>query len=225
LTAYTFSKALDNVSAFLGSKGNDNTPQNSYNVAAERGLSDFDLRQRFSLSFTYDLPFGTERRWKVEGSKFVGALLNNWQVSSIVTLETGRPFTPRLGTDNSNTGNVGGFFAHDRPNVVGDPNLETTTPDRFFNTAAFAIPPLYTFGYARRNVLIGPGLCNLGVALLKDIRLSTCRSLQFRTELFKFLKHPNLNLLEFCIDIPSSFRRILSARRSRQIQFGLKYLF
>src|SRR5436309_3102505 len=85
LAAYTFSKSLDNVSAFLESKGNDNTPQNSYNVAAERGPSDFDLRQRFSLSFTYDLPFGTERRWKVEGGKFAGGLLNNWQISSIVT--------------------------------------------------------------------------------------------------------------------------------------------
>ena len=225
LAAYTFSKALDNVSAFLESKGNDNTPQNSYNVAAERGLSDFDLRQRLSLSFTYDLPFGTERRWKVERAKFAGALLNNWQVSSIVTLETGRPFTPRLGTDNSNTGNVGGFFAHDRPNVVGDPNLETTTPDRFFNTAEFSIAPRYTFGNAGRNILIGPGLNNLDVAFLKDFRFSTSRSLQFRTEFFNFLNHPNFNLPEGFIDNPATFGRILSAGPSRQIQFGLKYLF
>ena len=225
LGAYTYSKSLDNVSAFLESKGNDNTPQNSYDIAAERGPSDFDLRQRVSGSLIYDLPFGPERRWKVGEGKVVKTLVSGWQLSSIVTFQSGRPFTPRLGTDNSNTGNVGGFFAHDRPDVVGDPNLEVRTPDRFFNTDAFAIAPSYTFGNAGRNILIGPGLSNFDVALLKHFELSGSRSLQFRAEFFNLMNHPNFQLPESFIDNPATFGRILSAGPSRQIQFGLKFLF
>src|SRR5207247_9273754 len=111
--------------------------------------------------------------------------------------ETGVPFDARLGTGNSITGNVGGFLSHDRPNVVGDPNLETSTPDRFFSRAAFVIPPLYTFGNAGRNVLIGPGLSNLDVAFLKDFRFSTSRSLQLLTEFFNFLNHPYFILPDY----------------------------
>jgi hypothetical protein len=225
LACYTFSKSLDNVSAFLESKGNDNTPQNSYDVAAERGLSDFDLRQRLSLSFIYDLPFGSERRWRAAERGLVNTLIGDWQVSGIITLQSGRPFTPRLGTDNSNTGNVGGFFAHDRPDVIGSPALNDPTPDRFFNTAAFAIPPPYTFGNAGRNILIGPGLNNFAVALLKQFRFSTSRTLQFRTEFFNLFNHPNFKLPEAFIDNPATFGRILSAGPARQIQFGLKFLF
>jgi len=225
LAAYTYSKSLDNGSAFLESKGNDNTPQNSYDIAAERGLSDFDLRQRLSLSLIYDLPFGTERRWKAGERPLLNALLGDWQLSSIVVFQSGRPFTPRLATDNSNTGNVGGFFAHDRPNVVGDPVLDHPTPDEFFNTAAFAIPPAYTFGNAGRNVLIGPGLNNFDVALLKQFRFSPSHLLQFRTEFFNLFNHPNFQLPESFADNPATFGRILSAGPSRQIQFGLKFLF
>ncbi len=225
LAAYTYSKVVDNASAFLESKGDDNTPQNSSNIQAERGLSNFDLRHRLALSFIYDLPFGPERRWTPKGGKFAGALLNDWQISGILTLQSGRPFTPRLGTDNSNTGNVGGFFAHDRPNVIGDPHLDRPTPERFFNTDAFAIPPSFTFGNAGRNILIGPGMNSLDVALLKNIRLGMSHSLQFRTEFFNALNHPNFNLPESFIDNPATFGRILSAGPSRQIQFGLKYVF
>lgn len=225
LAAYTYSKSIDNSSAFLESKGDDNTPQNSANIAAERGLSNFDLRHRFSGSFIYDLPFGHERRWAPSGTRWLTALLGDWQASGILTLQTGRPFTPRLSVDNSNTGNVGGFFAHDRPNVVGDPHLANPTPERFFNTSAFAVPQRYTFGNAGRNVLIGPGLGNVDLALLKNIAIRSNQTLQFRAEFFNLLNHPNLKLPESFIDNPATFGRVLAAEPARQIQFALKYLF
>ncbi|HEX2520934.1 MAG TPA: hypothetical protein VHP35_02345, partial [Terriglobia bacterium] len=225
LGVYTYAKAIDNSSSFLESKGDDNTPQNSTNIAAERGLSNFDLRHRFSGSFIYDLPVGRERRWTAPGGKWAGALLNDWQVSGIVTLQTGRPFTARLTSDNSNTGNVGGFFAHDRPNVVGDPHLDEPSPERFFDTNAFAISQRYTFGNAGRNVLIGPGLSNLDLAWLKNISIRPNHTLQFRAEFFNFFNHPNFKLPESFIDNPATFGRILAAEHARQIQFALKYLF
>jgi hypothetical protein len=224
LGVYTYSKSIDNSSSFLESEGDDNTPQDSSNIAAERGLSNFDLRHRFSGSFIYDLPFGAGQHWPTH-ERWAGALLSGWQVSGILTLQTGRPFTPRLSTDNSNTGNVGGFFAHDRPNVVGNPIVENPTPEQFFNTAAFAIPPRYTFGNAGRNVLIGPGLSSLDVAFLKNIKVHQEQTLQFRTEFFNFFNHPNFKLPESFIDNPATFGRILAAEPARQIQFGLKYLF
>jgi hypothetical protein len=225
LGAYTYAKAIDNSSSFLESKGDDNTPQNSTNIAAERGLSNFDLRHRFSGSFIYELPVGRERRWTAPGGRWVGAFLNDWQVSGIVTLQTGRPFTARLTSDNSNTGNVGGFFAHDRPNVVGNPHLDDPPPERFFDTNAFAISQRYTFGNAGRNVLIGPGLSNVDLALLKNISIRPNHTLQFRGEFFNLFNHPNFKLPESFIDNPATFGRILAAEHARQIQFGLKYLF
>lgn len=224
LAVYTYSKSLDNSSSFLESKGDDNTPQNSANIAAERGLSNFDLRHRFSGSFIYDLPFGLGHRWAGR-NLWQGALFNGWQVSGILTFQAGRPFTPRLSTDNSNTGNVGGFFAHDRPNVVGSPELDNPTPERFFNTAAFAVPQRYTFGNAGRNILTGPGMGNLDLALLKNIRVHREQTLQFRMEFFNFFNHPNFKLPESFIDNPATFGRVLAAEPARQIQFGLKYLF
>jgi hypothetical protein len=222
--AYTFAKSIDNSSAFLESKGDDNTPQNSTNIAAERGLSNFDLRQRFSGSFVYELPFSRDGRWPAQHG-WMDALLRNWQVSGILTFQTGRPFTPRLTTDNSNTGNVGGFFAHDRPDVVGSPELDNPTPERFFNTDAFAIAQHYTFGNSGRNVLIGPGLSNLDLAFMRNIRLHHEQTLQFRVEVFNFFNHPNFKLPESYIDNPATFGRVLAAEPARQIQFGLKYAF
>ncbi|MCI0624861.1 MAG: TonB-dependent receptor [Acidobacteria bacterium] len=224
LGVYTFAKSVDNSSAFLESKGDDNTPQNSANIAAERGLSNFDLRHRFSGSFIYDLPFSRGPRWAVQEG-WLSALVSNWQVSGILTVQSGRPFTPRLSTDNSNTGNVGGFFAHDRPNVVGDPKLDDPAPERFFNTSAFAIPQRYSFGNAGRNILIGPSLGNLDLALLKNITVHREQTLQFRAEFFNFFNHPNFKLPESFVDNPATFGRILAAEPARQIQFGMKYLF
>ncbi len=224
LAVYTYSKSLDNSSSFLESKGDDNTPQNSSNIPAERGRSNFDLRHRFSGSFIYDLPSGPVHHG-LSRNPWIGAFVQGWQLSGILTFQTGRPFTPRLSTDNSNTGNVGGFFAHDRPNVVGSPTLEAPAPERFFNTAAFAIPQRYTFGNAGRNILTGPGLSNLDLALLKNIRLRGEQTLQFRTEFFNFFNHPNFKLPESFVDNAATFGRVLAAEPARQIQFGLKYLF
>jgi len=120
---------------------------------------------------------------------------------------------------------VGGFFAHDRPNVVGSPRLDNPTPERFFNTSAFAVPQRYSFGNAGRNILIGPGLSNLDLALIKNIQLHREQMLQVRAEVFNFFNHPNFKLPESYIDNPATFGRVLAAEPARQIQFGLKYVF
>jgi hypothetical protein len=180
----------------------------------ERGLSNFDAAHRLSLAGTYEIP----------------ALMNNavfrkWQINPILVLQSGRPFTPHLSVDNSNTGNGASINAHDRPNLIRDPELSNPTPDRFFDTSAFAMPAPFTFGNAGRNVLRGPGYADLDLALVKEfLAIRDEGRLQFRSEVFNVFNHPNFQLPDSYFDRPT-FGRVLSAYPSRQIQLALRLLF
>jgi hypothetical protein len=216
LGSYTWSKSIDNASGFFASAGDPNYPQDSYNLRAERGRSNFDVAHRFSLSYSYDLPIAKNHR-----------LLGGWQTMGIVTLQTGRPFTVALLSelDNSNTGRSNlGFGANDRPNLIGNPKLSDPAPERWFNTAAFSVPPFGSFGNSGRNILDGPGFQNVNVSLLKNTRLLESLNLQFRAEFFNLFNHPNFNLPDNFVGSPS-FGRINSAESPRRIQFGVKLLF
>lgn len=224
--AYTWSKSIDDASAFFTSAGDPNFPQNSYNVAAERGRSNFDLRHRLSVSYSYDFPFGRGRQW-LSDAGWLTALFGDWQSLGVLTLQTGRPFTVALlpEIDNSNTGRASlGFGANDRPNLIGNPALDNPTPGRWFNTSAFVTPPFGTFGNAGRNILDGPGYANMNFSLLKNIGLTERLKLQFRAEAFNLFNRPNFDLPDNFVGSPS-FGSISSAQSPRHIQFGLKLLF
>ncbi|HEX6190663.1 MAG TPA: carboxypeptidase regulatory-like domain-containing protein [Pyrinomonadaceae bacterium] len=226
LGSYTWSKSEDDASNFFSSAGDPNFPQDSHNLGAERGPSNFDARHRFVLSYSYDLPFGKGRRFLADDG-WVSKLLSGWQTLGIVTLQSGRPFTVALlpEIDNSGTGrSVLGFGANDRPNVVGDPNLSSPSADRWFNTAAFAFPAPGTFGNAGRNILRGPGYQNVNASLMKNTLLTERFNLQFRAEVFNLFNHPNLNLPDNFLGSPT-FGRVSSARDPRHLQFGVKLLF
>jgi hypothetical protein len=226
LASYTWSKSIDDASNFFTSAGDPNFPQNSFNLAAERGLSNFDVRHRLSLSYTYALPFGKGREY-LAGNGWLSTVLSGWETFGIVTLQSGRPFTVALLSeiDNSGTGrSILGFGANDRPNLVGNPELSNATTDQWFNTAAFAFPAPGTFGNAGRNILEGPGYQNVNMSLLKNTRLTERVNLQFRAEAFNLFNHPNFNLPDNFLGSPT-FGRITSARDPRHIQFGLKLLF
>ena len=226
LASYTWSKSIDDASNFFPSAGDPNYPQNSYDLAAERGRSNFDVAHRLSVSYVYDLPFGKGQRYVSDDGGW-SKILTGWQTSGIVTLQTGRPFTVALlrEFDNSGTGiSALGFGANDRPNIAGDPTLGQPSPERWFNTDAFVFPPLGTFGNAGRNILDGPGYHNVNASLVKNTALSETLNLQFRAEFFNLFNHPNFNLPDNFLGSPS-FGQITSAREPRHIQFGLKLLF
>ena len=216
LGAYTFSKSIDNASAFISSTGDDNSAQDSRDLRAERGLSNFDLRHRFSVAATYEFPNPT-------GADF----LSGWQLSTILALQSGRPFTPRLSADNSNTGNVGGsgVYPHDRPNLLKNPELSNPTPEKFFDTSAFAVPQRYTFGSSGRNVVIGPSYASVDMSLLKDvIKIGDQGRIQVRAEVFNVLNHANFQLPQSFIDQPA-FGSVLGAYAARQIQLAMRLNF
>jgi len=226
LASYTWSKSIDDASNFFTSAGDPNFPQDSFNTRAERGRSNFDVRHRLSVSYSYDLPFGKGRRF-LNDNGWLTSVLTGWETYGIVTLQSGRPFTVALlsDIDNSGTGRSGlGFGANDRPNVVGDPALDDPTPERWFNTAAFAFSPRGTFGNAGRNILDGPGYQNVNASLVKNTALTERWNLQLRAEVFNLFNHPNFNLPDNFLGSPS-FGRITSAREPRHIQFGVKVLF
>ncbi|HEV2882448.1 MAG TPA: TonB-dependent receptor [Pyrinomonadaceae bacterium] len=226
LSSYTYSKSIDDASNFFTSAGDPNFPQDSQNLRLERGRSNFDVRHRLSASFSYELPFGRGRRFLGDDG-FVSTLLSGFQLNGIATVQSGRPFTVALLSeiDNSNTGrSTLGFGANDRPNVVSDPTAGNRTPERWFNTAAFAFPAFGTFGNAGRNILDGPGYQNVNASLLKNTRLSERLNLQLRLEAFNLFNHPNFNLPDNFLGSPT-FGQILSARDPRHLQFGAKLLF
>ena len=226
LASYTWSKSIDDASNFFSSAGDPNFPQNSYNVRAERGRSNFDVRHRLSVSYSYLLPFGQGRRYLSE-SGWMTTLLSGWETFGIVTLQSGRPFTVALLSeiDNSGTGrSILGFGANDRPNVVSNPELSNPTTGRWFNTAAFTFPAPGTFGNAGRNILDGPEYQNVNASLVKNTRVTERVNLQLRAEFFNLFNHPNFNLPDNFLGSPT-FGVISSAREPRHIQFGLKLLF
>src|SRR6185295_2695880 len=167
LVSYTWSKSIDDASNFFSSAGDPNFPQNSYNTRAERGRSNFDVRHRLSASYSYDLPFGKGRKY-LTNAGLLSTVLSGWQSFGIVTLQSGRPFTAALlsDIDNSGTGrSILGFGANDRPNVAGNPELGQRSPERWFNTSAFAFPAPGKFGSVGRNTLDGPGYQNVNFSL------------------------------------------------------------
>ena len=221
IVAYTLSKSMDDASSFFASAGDPNFPQDSRNPGAEWGRSNFDIRHRFSMSFSYGIPFGVGR----EGT--LAALLGDWTVSGIVTMQSGRPFTAALlpEHDNSNTGRTSlGFGANDRPNVVDDPRLNTPGPNQWFDTGAFMLPPFGSFGNAGRNILEGPGYQNVNVALLKQIRISPRTRLQLRIEAFNLLNRTNFDLPDNFYGSPT-FGQVLSAGSPRHVQLGARLMF
>ncbi|MCI0721480.1 MAG: TonB-dependent receptor, partial [Acidobacteria bacterium] len=226
LSSYTWSKSIDDASGFFSSAGDANYPQDSFNLSAERGRSNFDVRNRFSFSYSYDLPIG--RGHSALGDHgWISSFLAGWQTHGIITLQSGRPFTVALlrEIDQSNTGRANlGFGANDRPNVVGNPTLSQQTPEQWFNTTAFAFPAFGSFGNSGRNILDGPGLQNVNVSLLKQATLREGMNLQFRTEFFNFFNRPNFDLPDIFVGSPT-FGRILSAQSPRHIQFGVKLVF
>ena len=226
LVSYTFAKSIDDASNFFSSAGDPNFPQNSYDVRAERGRSNFDVRHRLSISYSYDLPFGNGKRYFADKG-WASTLLSGWQSFGVLTWQSGRPFTVALLSeiDNSGTGrSILGFGANDRPNLIGDPQLSSPSTERWFNTAAFAFPAPGTFGNAGRNIIDGPGYQSVNASLVKNTNLTERVNLQFRVEAFNLFNHPNFNLPDNFLGSPT-FGQITSARDPRHLQFGLKLLF
>jgi hypothetical protein len=235
LASYTWAKSIDDSSSFnlTGSAskplaGENDLAQNPFDVAAERGRSLFDARQRFVLSYQWALP------WWQQPKTWYEQVLGNWQVNGIVSAMTGTPFTVFDGNDYSVQGSapeISGFFSN-RPNVVAgqDPNAGPKTTLNWLNPNAFQRitqdpnSPVQQFGSAGRNIAQGPGYTNWDFSLFKNIRVTESKDLQFRAEFFNILNHTNFRNPDSDMN-SQTFNQILEAQPPRLIQFALKFTF
>ena len=178
-------------------------PQNSHDLGSERGLADFHAKNRFSFSGTYNLPF-----------------VDGWQAQAIGTFRSGMPISAILGTDVAGTGSP----IVNRPDMVGNPHVDNPTPARFFNTEAFEVPEFGQFGNSGRNVIIGPGLANVDLALSHVFRVSDRLRAQFRLDAYNAFNRPNFvapPTTQNFADSPE-FGALFVARSPRVVQLGLR---
>jgi hypothetical protein len=204
---YTFSKSIDYNS--LSTQGV--VVQNSYDVRADRGLSDFDARHRVVVSGLYDLPF--------KG----GRIREGWQLATIVQVQTGNPVN--IITTNSTINGVPNTL---RPDVTG-PIQITGSVERWFDPSVFV--PVNRFGNLGRNVVLGPGFSTADFSVIKNTNFSESLRLQFRAEFFDIFNHANFGQPGNVVG-SANFGRITNTRfptgdsgSSRQVQFALKLSF
>ena len=236
---YTWSKTLDDGDS-LNQTTAGNAPglvSNPFDLAADKGLATFDVRNVGVINAIYELPFG---RGKIYASDLVGwkeALVSGWSMASIITAQSGFPFTPQLSYNPSNSGDtrnpVRPFL---NPNFTG--NVITGNPSQWFNPAAFIAPPSASgfFGDVGRDTYIGPGLATWDFSVLKDTKIREGMSLQFRAELFNILDRANFNTPSLIVLTPPTAANptglsgtagaiTSTSTTARQVQFGLKLLW
>jgi hypothetical protein len=233
LASYTWSHSIDDVSSFniTGSAaqpvaGENDLAQNPFDLAAERGPSMFESRNRFVLSYEWSLPF------LQHSNQWYAKVLGDWQFNGIFTAQSGTPFTVFDSNDVSLQGQapeISGFSSN-RPNLIGDPNSGPRTAAEWFKTGAFQqLQPdpqgrFEVFGNEGRNAVIGPRYVNWDFSAFKNIRLTESKQLQFRGELFNFLNHTNFRLPVSDIE-SATFGQVQSDVSPRVIQVALKLLF
>ncbi len=220
INSYTWSKNID----YWSSNGEITTQElpDPFNFGISRGLSDFDRTHRFTSSFVYTTP-----TMKGDGAARVAyAVLSNWQMGGIVTLQSGVPFSVR------STGDRTAGAGTPRPDLIGNLNL----PDgrsrgdlvaRYFDTSAVAQPAPGTYGNLGRNILRGPGYANTdaSVSRMFPMKFREGANLVLRAEFFNLFNRPQLGLPENRIG-NATFGRITStAADPRILQFGLKIGF
>ncbi len=230
---YTWSRTIDDGDSpnATTSGGEPATVSNPFNLRADRGLANFDVRHVAVLSEVYALPFGRNARFGSHMNAAANAVAGGWSFNSIATLQTGFPFTPQLSYNPSNNGDtrnpVRPFV---NPTFHGPVILGTQT--QWFNPAAFLAPPNASgfYGNLGRDTLMGPGLGEWDTSLLKDMRIRERLALQFRAELFNILNRANFsapNAVTFTPTGVSPTAGLITstATTSRQTQLALKLLW
>ena len=225
LVSYTRSKLIDDASSvfdssiFTGPVANYPVAD-GFNRRLDRDVSNGDIPNTTAVSWVYELPIGSGRRWHPSG--VTGKFTNGWQIAGIVSLQSGIPLAVTQATNfNSFAG-----FGTQRPNCVANTALPASkrTTAAFFNTAAFEIAPQFTLGTCSRNPVRGPAYQDADLALIKRTGITERYSLDFRAEVFNLTNTPPLNAPSVVAGA-AGFGSITSAGDPRVMQFALKFNF
>ena len=238
LAAYTYGHDLG---SFQGAHTGNTQIADDPN--AQRGNVDPDFRHRFTVSYTYDMPFGKGKQFGSTMNSAENAVVGGWKVAGITTIRSGEHFTPFLGYDPTNTGTAA------LPEMLHNPYdfsfdtaeqaaLGCTNPGHqslscWYNPAAFGIPPIAPgqtfardFGDATDGMLVGPHQVDFDFSAFKDFKITERHQLEFRAELFNIFNHPQFSL-------PNRNPNNVGGAtiggtlpdNQREIQFALRYSF
>lgn len=226
LAAYTWSKTIDDGSFPTGRRAIrvGTLAQDQNNLRGERGLSNYDARNRLVVSYIWEIPGFRSQRG------FLGHILGGWQMNGIATLQSGRPFVIQDSSDPNFDG-----VASDRPDVIRNPNLPASqrTVDHFFDTTAFVRVPAGTnrFGNAGRDIVIGPDYRNFDLSLIKRFTVWERVRGELRWEIFNLFNRPNFDnpgggapANDIASPVFGQLQSTLPASE-RIMQFGLKLNF
>ena len=222
--AYTWSHSIDNIPETFGSAAGDIQQTTDFN--ASRASSGFDVRQRIVISGVYELPFGKGRMLMNRGG-ILNTALGGWQLTSIVSRQSGLPFDVTVANIQQRLGanNVGEW----RPDVVGNPDISNPSRNLWFNPAAFALPQgpagVWHYGNEGRNVLRANGLGNLDSGLMKIFDITERIHAQFRWEVFNVTNSPQYAAPVNGIDSPDLGKVQSTVNSPRQMQFSLRVRF
>jgi len=208
LTNYTYSHCINegDPEQILGA-----SYQNPYNRDADRGSCLTDRRQVLNTTAVFMSP--------TLGSGAMAHVTGGWQFSAIFAALSGLPVNITSGIDQALSGQ-----SSERPNLIGNAALSNPTTGEWFNTSAFALPALGTYGNLGRDVLTGPGQWNLNVALVRKFAIHERQTLEFRAEGFNVLNHTEL-LNPNGTENSSLFGKITTANDPRIMQLAMKFVF
>ncbi|MFB3826627.1 MAG: carboxypeptidase regulatory-like domain-containing protein [Bryobacteraceae bacterium] len=208
--SYTYGKSIDEASQVGAGNGGFDGAQDSRNLKAERGRSDWDRGHAFTAAFAWPLPIGRGRAWLKDAAGALGAFVNGWQLSGTTSAYTGAPFTVLSANVNADLGES------QRPNRLGK-GVQPEDPSRgrrgvdypFFRLADFEAAPRcesvghcnpsasgftpFSFGNAGRNILDGMGTNFTSAALMKNFPAGE-RKIQFRCEAFNAFNRTHFRL-------------------------------
>jgi hypothetical protein len=230
---YTWSKALDDGDSLNAttSGGEPALASNPFDLKADWGLANFDVRNAAVITAMCALPFGRTGRFASGLNGFANGVVSGWTLTSIVSAQSGFPFTPQLSYNPSNNGDtrnpVRPFLnpAFTGPVILG-------TPTQWFNPAAFLAPPTNSgfYGNVGRDTLIGPGLATWDFSVLKETPIRERLNLQLRAEIFNLLNRANFNTPNAVVFTPTGVSPTAgvitsTSTTSRQVQLGLKLIW
>ncbi|MBZ5666404.1 MAG: TonB-dependent receptor [Acidobacteriia bacterium] len=210
--AYTWSKSFDLASSFEGEL-------NPLDFHKTYSLSQFDARNRFIVSYVWQLPIP-------KYSGVVGQIVDGWDLSGIYTYQSGFPV--RITSSSDNELMYSAFFEYPgEPNQVAPFHIQNPKNNGgyWFDTSAFVESNLGTIGNAKRTICCGPPINNFDFALHKVFAIGESKHFEFRTEIYNLFNHTQFNNPDGNITDGTDFGRIKRARDPRQVQFALKFFF
>jgi Carboxypeptidase regulatory-like domain len=218
LSNYTYGHQLGLAGPSTSQGAGGNGPRDPNNWRLNYGSLSTDIRHTWQTSLVWDVP-GVRNMTSLRGE-----LLGGWEVSGIILVHSGLPFTPTALLDASLTG-IGGETA----DLVGNPSLpggrsKGAKVAEWFNTSAFAEPAFGTFGTSGIGILRGPGYANVDLGIYKNFQVTESQRVQFRFEAFNVFNRANFNNPGSTVSTPS-FGVITSAGDPRVIELALKYFF